>query len=114
MASMYAVYHGPIGLKAIARRVHDMSCALSQALQAMGCKVSNEHFFDLISIEADQNTQSKIKAVAEKYQCNFWYANNAIQINLDESSTEEDLLTIINIIAEATQKRLLHYPFHRK
>ncbi|MGB5024272.1 MAG: aminomethyl-transferring glycine dehydrogenase [Saprospiraceae bacterium] len=104
MASMYAVYHGPIGLKAIARRVHDMSCALSQALQAMGCKVSNEHFFDLVSIEADQNTQSKIKAIAEKYQCNFWYANNAIQINLDESSTEEDLLTIIKIIAEATQK----------
>ena len=104
MASMYAVYHGPIGLKAIARRVHDMSCALAQAIQSMGYQLSNEHFFDLVSIKADQTTIEKVKTIALKYHCNFWYSNNAIQINLDESSTEDDLTSIVKIFAEANQK----------
>ena len=50
MASMYAVYHGPDGLAAIARRVHGHATALADALRAGGVEVRHEHFFDTVTV----------------------------------------------------------------
>ena len=55
MASMYAVFHGPKGLRAIAERVHFLTNRLSRALKAAGAKVSPKAFFDTITIEVDVN-----------------------------------------------------------
>jgi glycine dehydrogenase len=103
MASMYAVYHGPHGLKAIARRVHDMTCALSNALKQSGFEIVNNHHFDTITIKADQIISDAIKVLsAPKF--NFWYANNTIQISLDETITEDELEDILQLFCDAAKK----------
>ncbi|NOT37093.1 MAG: aminomethyl-transferring glycine dehydrogenase [Saprospiraceae bacterium] len=101
MSSMYAVYHGPIGLKAIAKRIHDMTCSIHNALKKLSYSFYSDSFFDTLSIESDTDSISKIKKLALENSCNFWYTNNAIQISLDETTTEKDLETIIAIFSKA-------------
>ncbi len=101
MASMYAVYHGPIGLKAIARRIHDMSNALANGLEQMGFSLTHANFFDCLRVEVSGDLQSKIKTLAEAGKINFWYTEQAVQINLDETATDQDLIQILQIFAQA-------------
>ena len=104
MASMYAVYHGPIGMKAIARRIHDMSTALAEGLSKLGCVLTHQNFFDCVRVELGEELQKKIKTLAENRNINFWYTEQAIQINLDETATEVDMVQILQIFAEAMNK----------
>lgn len=61
MASMYGVYHGPAGIYAISRRIHDMTCSLANALVSMDYKLKTEHFYDAISIKADHDLIQEVK-----------------------------------------------------
>jgi len=64
MASMYAVYHGPEGLKKIARRVHHSAVVLAGGLKALGWTVTPQHFFDTITVDVgDQQAQILQRAV---------------------------------------------------
>lgn len=101
MASMYAVYHGPSGIRAIARRVHDMTNALSISLHKVGWTNLNTHFFDTLSFEADNEQSNILKKLSEERGYNFWYTPNSVQISLDETCTEEDLMQIASIFARA-------------
>jgi glycine dehydrogenase len=86
MAAMYAVYHGPEGLRAIATRVHAMTRALDRALQAMGYTQQNPHYFDTLRIVTDAARAKKIRAAAEARRFNFRYVGEAeIGISLDET-----------------------------
>lgn len=85
MASMYAVYHGPKGIKAIARRVHELAKILDQNLQALGYEQQNGHYFDTLSIKADAELIQAIKTEALNQETNFWYTEDSIQISLDET-----------------------------
>jgi len=108
MAAMYAVYHGPDGLKKIAQRIHILTAAVAKALEAAGIKVLNKHFFDTISFEvADINA---FKNAAEKNKANFHYhANGAISLSIDEvasnyiGETEKNLAAIFK---EATSNSI--------
>src|SRR5213079_3694953 len=51
IASMYAVYHGPAGLRAIAQRVHNFTAKLAEGLRRLGFKITHENFFDTIRVE---------------------------------------------------------------
>src|SRR5262249_7129966 len=55
VASMYAVYHGPKGLRAIAERVHRLTSGLADGLRALGCTVTHENFFDTVRIEVESS-----------------------------------------------------------
>jgi glycine dehydrogenase len=102
MAGMYAVYHGPKGLKYIANKVHASAVTLSDALNKLGVYNVNTSFFDTIAVKADA---SKVKAVAEKHEVNFFYVDNeTISISLNETTSVSDLNQIITIFAEATGK----------
>ena len=101
MASMYAVYHGPSGIRAIARRIHDMTSALSISLHKVGWTNLNTHFFDTLSFEADNEQCNILKKLSEERGYNFWYTANSVQISLDETCTEEDLMQIASIFAIA-------------
>ncbi len=85
MASMYAVYHGPRGIKAIARRVHELAKILDQNLQALGYEQQNGHYFDTLSIKADAELIQTVKTEALNQETNFWYTEDSIQISLDET-----------------------------
>ncbi|MGI8951309.1 MAG: aminomethyl-transferring glycine dehydrogenase [Chitinophagaceae bacterium] len=99
MAAMYAVYHGPEGLKQIAERVALLTQTLVEALNELGYENKNEFYFDTIKIKADIN---KIKSIAEKHQVNFFYFENEhIGISLDETTTQRNVLDIISIFSEA-------------
>jgi len=103
MAAMYAVYHGPEGLRAIAMRVHGMARALADALTALGYSQHNALFFDTIRIGADASQVSAIHAAAEARGMNFRRAGETeFGIALDETATLDDLLAILMICAEAS------------
>src|SRR5436309_797481 len=60
MASMYAVYHGPEGIRAIATRVHRRTVQLARGLRALGCQLEHEHFFDTICVVVGAARQRQI------------------------------------------------------
>ena len=95
MAAMYAVYHGPEGLRNIARRVALLTQTLANALEERGYDVVNEYFFDTIVIRVEDVAPFKQKA--ERQRLNFrYYSNNLIGISLDETTSPSDLFDIIN------------------
>jgi glycine dehydrogenase len=96
IASMYAVYHGPRGLRAIAQGVHDRTNQLADSLRAAGVSVVHENFFDTLRIElSDPQT---IIARAAKAGMNLRRFNgNAVGISLDESTTENDLAALCEL-----------------
>ncbi len=95
MAGMYAVYHGPEGLKEIGNKVHSHATSLSEALSKMGFKNLNETFFDTIRVEAKKPNIIKI---AEEKEINFYYPDeNTISISVNETTNLNDLKDIIEV-----------------
>ncbi len=99
MAGMYAVYHGPEGLKNIATNVHYSATTLASALENLGYTQSNDTFFDTIVIKADKQD---IKPIAEKHEINFYYLDDHnISISINETTSLKDLNAIIAVFGEA-------------
>ena len=95
MASMYAVFHGPEGLRAIAERVHSMAERLARALKAAGAKVEPDAFFDTITVEVGVG-QAGILAAARHEGLNFRKIGKAhVGISLDETADEAVLQSVL-------------------
>ena len=95
MASMYAVFHGPKGLRAIAERVHFLTNRLARALKAAGAKVSPKAFFDTITVEVGVG-QAGILAAARHEGLNFRkIGTDRVGISLDETTDEKVLIRIL-------------------
>jgi glycine dehydrogenase len=104
MAGMYAVYHGPKGLKAIAERIHHSARSLAKRLELLGYSQTNEHYFDTLTIAADHETLDKIKLVSMVQEVNFYHTESTVQISLDETTLPTDIDQIVAIFAEAKGK----------
>ena len=98
MASMYAVYHGPEGLKKIAGRIQALTQLLEKGLAAAGVKQVNKNYFDTVKIAvADQKT---ILQKADAAEMNFkYFHDNHIGISLDETTTLQDVENIISVFS---------------
>ncbi len=95
MASMYAVFHGPQGLRAIAERVHFMAERLYRALRAAGAKVETKAFFDTITIDVGVG-QAGILAAARMQGLNFRRIGAThVGISLDETTDEAVLVRVL-------------------
>ena len=95
MAAMYAVYHGPDGLKNIAKRVALLTQTIADAIEERGFELVSENFFDTIVVKVKDI--SAIKEKAERQQINLRYIdNNHIGISLDETTDVADLYDLIN------------------
>ena len=70
MSAMYAVYHGPQGIRDIATRVHNLTVALSKGLEKAGHKVHSENFFDTITVSS-MGSQQSVKDMAERAKINL-------------------------------------------
>ncbi|KXN98993.1 glycine dehydrogenase [Aequorivita aquimaris] len=102
MAGMYAVYHGPEGLKYIARKVHNGAATLANALEKLGFEQVNDTYFDTITIKTDA---TKIKFLAEAKEVNFYYPDDeTVSISINETTTVKDLNKIVSIFSEAVKK----------
>jgi glycine dehydrogenase len=103
MAAMYAVYHGPDGIRAIAERVHGLTRLLDRALRALGYTQQNDSFFDTLRITATADVISGVRGKAVAAGINFRYvADGGIGISLDETATLEDVKAIVGVFAAAS------------
>jgi glycine dehydrogenase len=95
MAAMYAVYHGPSGLKNIALRIALLTQTVAEALKERGFELVSDAYFDTITVKT--NDAAAILAKAEKQQINLrYFSNGSIGISIDETTTAEDLFDLIN------------------
>ena len=104
MAGMYAVYHGPKGLKYIASQIHRKTSRLNSQLIKLGILQKNEFFFDTLQIKIDAPS---IKEIAEARKFNFYYPNEeTVCIALNETTSEDEIDQIISIFAEYLNKNI--------
>lgn len=102
MAGMYAVYHGPEGLRQIATQIHILTATLAAGLQELGYSIGTEPFFDTLRIEVgDQQTQILERALAHQINLRAM-GTTAIGITLDETTTEQDLLDLLEVFSLQT------------
>jgi glycine dehydrogenase len=102
MASMYAVYHGPEGIRDIAANVHNATAFVASELKKLGYETKTKLFFDTIVISADSK---KIRPIAEAKEINFRYvSDNLVAISIDQTTEAEDITALISVFAEAAGK----------
>ena len=105
MAGMYAAYHGPKGLTAIAGRIHGLTALLSQSIEALGYKQQNEYFFDTLKFELG-DLASPIHAEALNNEANLNYKGQFVTISIDETTSFEDVKTLVKVFAKVKGKTL--------
>ncbi|GEP89661.1 glycine dehydrogenase [Chitinophaga terrae (ex Kim and Jung 2007)] len=109
MAGMYAVYHGPNGIKSIAQRVHNYAYSLAAELIKLGYSIRSKLFFDTIVVEVDK--ANDIVKRAEDKGMNFRFVDSShVAISLDETCSFndlEDILSVFTLINGASEAKLL-------
>lgn len=102
MASMYAVYHGPEGVKAIAQQIHDATATVAEELKKLGFSVENKLFFDTIVVNCDA---AKVHAASVAKEINFRKINDKqVGISLDQTVEAGDVADIISVFASVAGK----------
>ena len=95
MAAMYAVYHGPKGLKNIARRTAILTQTVAEAIEARGFELVSRAFFDTVAVKVPDIKPIREKALS--LEINLRYIdNNTVSISIDETTTPEDLFGLIS------------------
>ena len=102
IASMYAIYHGPKGLKQIAERIHQLTATLAAGLQKLGYAVGAEPFFDTLKVKVEGSAAEIIeKAIARRINLRQ-IDRRTIGISLDETTSQQDVEDILEVFAEET------------
>ena len=102
MAGMYAVYHGPDGLRSIAKRIHRYACLFNQGLLQLGITQKNNAFFDTLHIEGPAE---EIVRLATSKGINLRKINkNELSVTLHEATEYHHIQTLIDIVAEVTKQ----------
>jgi glycine dehydrogenase len=100
MAAMYAVYHGPTGLKDIASRVHLLAQKTAKELKELGIEQVNAFYFDTLQVKVRDS--KLLKSVAESNGINFYYAaDGMVIISIDETTSLDDVYNIKNVFSTA-------------
>jgi glycine dehydrogenase len=104
MAAMYAVYHGPDGLRAIAGHVHTLACILESDLQKLGLRQRNAHYFDTLQIDVPVGVDA-VRRRALEAGINFRYVGDrTVAVALNETVDTSDIRDIVNVFAAALDK----------
>jgi glycine dehydrogenase len=104
MAAMYAVYHGPAGLKKIANTIHNLAQSIDQQLQSLGINQVNKFYFDTLLVRDIDLVN--LKNIATKQEVNFnYFADGSVGISVDETSTVDDIQSVINVFEQLTGKK---------
>ncbi|MBV8391024.1 MAG: aminomethyl-transferring glycine dehydrogenase [Mucilaginibacter sp.] len=110
MAGCYAVYHGPEGIKLIAERIHGLSILLSQSLEQLGYKQLNESYFDTLKFDLGELV-GPIHAEAINHEMNLNYEGSVVTISIDETTSSEDIKTMVRFFAKVKGKTLSDVSF---
>jgi len=107
MAGMYGVYHGPEGLKGIARNIHGKAKLLSNGFGQLGFTQLNDVFFDTLQVESDADFAASLRPIAEAKEINFrYFANGNIGVAVDETTSIADLEDVLNVFTQAAGKSM--------
>lgn len=115
MAGMYAVYHGPDGIREIAENINFLTAILSNEIINYGYKQKNQFFFDTLEIELPDNVSVEdIRKQALENEMNFRYIDNRyIGISIDETTSLDDINIILKIFAKANNKEFNEYSIEK-
>jgi glycine dehydrogenase len=106
IASMYAVYHGPQGLKDIAERVHALTAVLKTGLEQLGFEISNATFFDSLKVNLKGMSSDQLVAVARAKKMNLRiFDSKSVGLSLDETTTPQDIEALLDVFAQAAGKK---------
>ena len=98
IAGMYAAYHGPEGLKAIATRVHGLTKLLALGLERLGYPVRHDHFFDTLRVDLGDRRLDDVLEAADANRVNLRvYDDGSVGVSLDETVSVDDLDTLLAI-----------------
>ncbi|WP_176016524.1 aminomethyl-transferring glycine dehydrogenase [Burkholderia sp. BCC0398] len=101
MASMYAVYHGPHGLKTIALRVNRIAALFAAGVKQLGFATVNDTFFDTVTIDTGART-AQIHAFANAKRINLRRVSDTqVGVSVDETTTRDDLADLLDVFAQA-------------
>src|SRR5881397_3650302 len=107
VAAMYAVYHGPEGLRRIAQRVHTLTVLLAASLKRLGYRLAHAEFFDTLAVEVEMSALPKIVAAARAKRINLrTLSQTRIGVALDETVTDDDLTDVVGVFAAPTGRDL--------
>ncbi|MBD1831440.1 aminomethyl-transferring glycine dehydrogenase [Cyanobacteria bacterium FACHB-472] len=98
MAGMYAVYHGPAGLRNIAENIHNLTVLLAEGLKRLGYSIGNENYFDTLRVELRDRNLEEILQRCQARQINL-RIDTTIGITLDETTTLADVIDLLEIFA---------------
>jgi len=100
MASMYAVYHGPHGLRRIAERIHHLASVLAAGLRRLGLDAGSEPFFDTLRLRLDEEAALRVQESARDRRMNLRdYRDGSVGVALDETTTLEEVRDLLVIFA---------------
>jgi glycine dehydrogenase len=103
MAGMYAVYHGPEGIKQISSRIHNLANYLDKGLTLLGFDQTNKYYFDTLKIDLGEKSREKLESLKQNFEAariNLRYFDNRyVGISVDETANLEDIKTILSIFA---------------
>lgn len=103
MAGMFGVYHGPDGIRQIAERIHNLTKYLSLGLTQLGFDQMNSQYFDTLKIDLGENSEKKLESFKQNFEAakiNLrYFGKRYIGISVDETSSLDDIRTILSIFA---------------
>jgi glycine dehydrogenase len=100
MAGMYAVYHGPEGLKYIANKIHNNTKKVAKRLVDLGFEQTNSNYFDTLEVKV--GTVNSLRTISESKGINFNYIDDeTISISLNEAFTEKDIKPLISCFSKS-------------
>jgi len=111
MAGFYAAYHGPEGLKQIAQTINTKAIALAQAISAHGFELRTSNFFDTLCIQTKGSTQAIYRAAQAKEINIRCIDADFIVISLDETTTSDEIETLIGLFAGSQNSNQSHGEF---
>ena len=103
MAGMYAVYHGPEGLKKIALKIHGLAKSFEKGLHELGITTQQNTFFDTVYFSIGDGKQ--LRALAETQQLNFRYhQHDEVSVSFDETHDQADVISVLTVVAQSIEK----------
>ena len=106
MASFYAVWHGPDGIKEIAKRIHSTTNWLAKQLSKLGYVQKNEIYFDTLRLQMPNHVNAQeIRTIAISKEINLrYFENGEVGFSIDEATTEQDARRLLNVFAIAAEE----------
>ena len=98
IAALYAMYHGPAGIRRIANRIHRMASILARGLLDAGLTIQHSTFFDTLAVNLSAEQQQVVKSRAMAAGVNLWFGKNTVNISLDECTTEAEIALLWQIL----------------